>query len=313
MTDVVTGVAGFIGSHLAGRLLADGHDVVGIDCFTDYYAPARKRANIANLLAHPRFRLAELDLAEADIRDQVTGAACVYHLAAQPGVRGSWGSGFAPYVRNNIVVTQRLLETVRDSGARLVFASSSSVYGEAEPGLTGEDRVLRPVSPYGVTKLCSEQLVMAYRRAAGVDARCVRYFTVYGPRQRPDMAFSRFIEAAMLGEAIDLYGDGEQTRDFTFVADAVDATVKAGQVVDPGDAIFNVGGGSNGSVRRVLKILEGILGRRVAVRTLPPQPGDVRHTGADLTRAREVLGWQPAVSLEDGLRAQVEAARELGR
>jgi nucleoside-diphosphate-sugar epimerase len=312
VTDVVTGVAGFIGSHLAGRLLADGHDVVGIDCFTDYYDPATKRANVATLIPHPRFRLAELDLAEDDVRDQVAGASCVYHLAAQPGVRGSWGPGFAPYVRNNIVATQRLLETIRGTDTRLVFASSSSVYGEAEAGLTGEDRALRPVSPYGVTKLCSEQLVMAYRRAVGVDARCVRYFTVYGPRQRPDMAFSRFIEAASRGEAVDVYGDGEQTRDFTFVADAVDATIKAGQVSDAGDAIFNVGGGSNASVRRILSILEGLLGRQVEVRTLPPQPGDVRHTGADLSRAREVLGWRPAVSLEDGLRAQVEASGQPG-
>jgi UDP-glucose 4-epimerase len=311
VTDVVTGAAGFIGAHLASRLLADGHDVIGIDCFTDYYDPARKRSNVEKLLVHPRFRLVELDLAEEDVREHVSGAACVYHLAAQPGVRGSWGPGFAPYVRNNIVATQRLLETIRDSGARIVFASSSSVYGEAEEGLTTEDRIPRPVSPYGVTKLCSEQLVMAYRRAAGIDARCVRYFTVYGPRQRPDMAFSRFVEAARRGVAVDLYGDGEQTRDFTYVADAVDATIRAGLVDEPGEAIFNVGGGSTASVRGVLSILERIFGQPMKVREMPPQAGDVRHTGADLARARRVLDWRPTVSLEDGLRAQVEAAGEL--
>jgi UDP-glucuronate 4-epimerase len=311
MSDVVTGVAGFIGSRLAARLLADGNEVIGIDCFTDYYDPARKRANVATLLDQPGFRLVELDLAEADVGDLVAGAACVFHLAAQPGVRGSWGPGFGPYVRNNIVATQRLLEAMRGSGARIAFASSSSIYGEAEGALTAEDTTPRPVSPYGVTKLSSEQLVMAYRRAAGLDARCVRYFTVYGPGQRPDMAFSRFIAAARRGEAVDLYGDGEQTRDFTFVADAVDATIRAGRVDDPGEAIFNVGGGSNASVRDVLSILGGILGQTVKVRKLPPQPGDVRHTGADLTRARRVLDWRPTVSLEDGLRAQVEAASQV--
>jgi nucleoside-diphosphate-sugar epimerase len=210
-------------------------------------------------------------------------------------------------VRNNIVATQRLLEAMRGSHARIVFASSSSIYGETE-GVTPEDFIPRPVSPYGVTKLCSEQLVMAYRRAAGLDARCVRYFTVYGPGQRPDMAFSRFITAAKGDHPIDLYGDGGQTRDFTYVADAVDATIRAGLVDEPGEAIFNVGGGSNASVRDVLSILEGIFGQPVKVRQLPPQAGDVRHTGADLARARRILDWRPTVSLEDGLRAQVEAA-----
>ena len=311
MTDIVTGVAGFIGSHLATRLLAEGHDVVGVDCFTDYYDPAVKRANIAGLLDHPRFRLAEHDLATEPLDDLVTGAACVFHLAAQPGVRGSWGDGFATYVRQNVIATQRLLEAMGGAGTRLVYASSSSIYGEAEQAQTAEDCLPRPVSPYGVTKLSAEQLVMAYHRTGGVDARCVRYFTVYGPRQRPDMAFSRFIRAARRDEPVDVYGDGSQTRDFTFVSDAVDATLRAGLVDDPGEAIFNVGGGSTISVRAVLDLLGEILGRPVAVRTLPPQAGDVRHTGADLDRARRVLGWQPTVALADGLRAQVDAAGEL--
>lgn len=305
VSDVVTGVAGFIGSHLATRLLTEGHDVIGIDCFTDYYDPALKRSRAEQLLGHPRFRLVELDLAAEDAGHLVAAAACVYHLAAQPGVRGSWGPGFAPYVRNNIVATQRLLEAMRDSDARMVFASSSSIYGETV-GVTPEDSTPRPVSPYGVTKLSSEQLVMAYRRAVGLEARCVRYFTVYGPGQRPDMAFSRFISAARAGRPIDLYGDGEQTRDFTYVADAVDATIRAGLVDEPGEAIFNVGGGSKASVRDVLSILEVLLGEPVKVRQLPPQAGDVRHTGADLTRARRLLDWSPTVRLEDGLRAQVE-------
>jgi nucleoside-diphosphate-sugar epimerase len=311
MTEIVTGVAGFIGSHLAARLLADGASVVGIDAFTDYYPPERKWANVAPLLRDSRFRLLELDLAVAPLDGLLAGASVIYHLAAQPGVRGSWGPGFEPYVRNNIVATQRLLEAIRGTGARLVFASSSSIYGEAEAERTAEDRAPRPVSPYGVSKLCSEQLVMAYARSAEVDARCVRYFTVYGPRQRPDMAFARFIGAALRGEPVDVYGDGSQTRDFTFVADAVEATTRAGRVADPHEAIFNVGGGSRASVTEVLAILGTILARPIAVRSLASQLGDVRHTGADLTRVASVLDWRPAVALVDGLRKQVEAAQEI--
>ena len=283
MTDVVTGVAGFIGSHLASRLLAEGHDVVGIDCFTDYYDPGRKRANVAPLLGHPRFRLAELDLALDPLEEVVSGAACVYHLAAQPGVRGSWGSGFATYVRQNILATQRLLEAVGGEGRRLVYASSSSIYGEAEQALTAEDCLPRPVSPYGVTKLSAEQLVLAYDRTMGLDARCVRYFTVYGPRQRPDMAFSRFIRAARLGEPVEVYGDGSQTRDFTFVTDAVDATVRAGTVDDAGERVFNVGGGSTTSVREVLDILGELL--RATGRD-PQPPAAVRRCPAHRSRPR---------------------------
>jgi nucleoside-diphosphate-sugar epimerase len=232
----------------------------------------------------------------------------VYHLAAQAGVRASWGDSFAPYVRHNITGTQRLLEQLRGSPARLVFASSSSVYGDADRYPTPEDVVPRPVSPYGVTKLCSEQLVMAYRRSAGIDARCLRYFTVYGPRQRPDMAFSRFIAAAREGHPIEVYGDGSQVRDFTFVSDAVEATIRAGAVDEPAAAIFNVGGGSRVTLRGVIGLLGEILGAPVAVRNLPAQAGDVRETGADLARAGAVLGWRPTVSLEEGLRAQVRAA-----
>ena len=307
MTVVVTGVAGFIGSHLARRLLDDTpDDVVGLDCFTEYYDPARKRSNLAGLLDDPRFRFEQVDLAE-DGLDLLTGASCVYHLAGQPGVRMSWGDGFADYVRNNIVATQRLVEAMRGSAGRIVFASSSSVYGDADRYPTPEDSLPQPSSPYGVTKLCSEQLVMAYARSFGLDARCVRYFTVYGPRQRPDMAFSRFIAAARRGEPIELYGDGEQSRDFTYVSDAVDATIRAGSVPDAGERIFNVGGGSRATVLDVLAILGQILGKPLDVRRLPPQPGDVRDTGADLSRARQVLGWQPRVTLTEGLRAQVEA------
>ncbi len=229
MSVVVTGVAGFIGSHLAARLLAQGNDVVGIDCLTDYYDLALKHSNLEDLLDHDRFRFERVDLAQDELGPLLADASCVYHLAGQPGVRMSWGDAFGSYVRNNIVATQQLLEAMRGSEARIVFASSSSVYGDAERYPTPEDATPQPISPYGVTKLCSEQLVMAYRRSAGMDARCVRYFTVYGPRQRPDMAFSRFIAAAREGDAVEVYGDGEQVRDFTFVADAVEATIRAGR------------------------------------------------------------------------------------
>jgi nucleoside-diphosphate-sugar epimerase len=222
-------------------------------------------------------------------------------------VRPSWGDSFATYVRQNIIGTQRLLEQLRGSTARLVFASSSSVYGQAERYPTAEDVVPRPVSPYGVTKLCSEQLVMAYRRSAGIDARCVRYFTVYGPRQRPDMAFAKFIAAARRGDPIEVYGDGQQVRDFTFVGDAVEATIRAGAVADPAEPIFNVGGGSRVTLQRVIDLLGEILGTPIAVRHVPVQAGDPRETGADLGRAQSVLGWHPSVSLEEGLRAQVAA------
>ena len=309
MTAVVTGVAGFIGSHLAARLLSDGLTVLGVDCFTGYYDPARKQANVEPLLAHPQFRLERRDLAVDELADLLGGASVVYHLAGQPGVRGSWGDGFETYARNNIIASQRLLEAMRGSGARLVFASSSSVYGDADRYPTPESTLPRPSSPYGVTKLCSEQLVMAYVRSAGIDARAVRYFTVYGPRQRPDMAFSRFIARASSGEPVDLYGDGEQTRDFTFVSDAVDATIRAGSVDRPRDRIFNVGGGSRVTVRSVLTLLGDILGEPIAIREQPPQPGDVRDTGADLTLASTQLGWRPLVRLEEGLRAQAAVAR----
>jgi UDP-glucuronate 4-epimerase len=310
MSVVVTGVAGFIGSHLAAHLLVQGEDVVGLDCLTEYYDVSLKHSNLRGLVDHPRFRFEHVDLAQDELRPLVADASCVYHLAAQPGVRNSWGDAFGSYVRNNIVATQRLLEAMRGSRARIVFASSSSVYGDADRYPTPEDCAPQPISPYGVTKLCSEQLVMAYRRSAGLDARCVRYFTVYGPRQRPDMAFSRFIAAARRGDPVEVYGDGEQVRDFTFVADAVEATIRAGSVGDAGEAVFNVGGGSRVSVRGVLATLGEILGRRIDIRDFPPQPGDVRETGADLRRAEAILAWHPTVSLDDGLRAQVAAAKE---
>src|SRR2546423_1009893 len=240
---VVTGAAGFIGSHLCERLLQDGHEVVGIDSFNDYYDRDRKEANLQNARKHPAFKLVEADLVTAGLSQPLSGASVVFHLAGQPGVRPSWGSQFDRYVQANIVATQRLLETLRESPVkRLVFASSSSIYGDAEMFPTKETALPRPVSPYGMTKLAAEHLAFVYMRNFGIPATSLRYFTVYGPRQRPDMAFCRFMEALVENHEIGIFGDGEQTREFTYVSDAVDGTVKAASA-DVVGQIINLRGG----------------------------------------------------------------------
>ena len=306
MRVVVTGAAGFIGSHLSDRLLADGHEVVGTDSFSDYYERARKQRNLESALENPRFALEELDLVDADLRKVLRGAGVVFHLAGQAGVRPSWGDHFDRYVHDNIVATQRLLETLRGSDVqRLVFASSSSVYGDAEMFPTRETSLPRPVSPYGMTKLAAEHLAFVYMRNFNVPATSLRYFTVYGPRQRPDMAFFRFMEALVGDEEIEVFGDGEQTREFTYVADAVDGTVKAASA-DVVGQVVNLGGGSRVTVNRVLNTLEEISGIKARRRFLPAAPGDPRHTGASINVARERLGWEPRVSLRDGLTKQWE-------
>ena len=303
---VVTGAAGFIGSHLCDRLLAEGHQVVGIDSFSDYYERERKKRNIEEARSHENFSLVELDMVDGDVARALRGAAVVFHLAGQPGVRPSWGDHFDRYVHDNIAATQRLLEAVRESPVkRLVFASSSSVYGDAEMFPTKETALPRPVSPYGMTKLAAEHLVFVYTRNFGIPATSLRYFTVYGPRQRPDMAFDRFMEALVDRDEIEIYGDGEQTREFTYVSDAVDGTVKAASA-DVVGQVINLGGGSRVSVNRVLDTLEGISGTTVRRRHLPAAPGDPRHTGASINLAREKLGWEPRVSLRQGLTLQWE-------
>jgi nucleoside-diphosphate-sugar epimerase len=303
---VVTGAAGFIGSHLCERLLADGHEVVGIDSFSDYYARARKKQNLEVAREQDRFTLLELDLVDGDVARALRGAKLVFHLAGQPGVRPSWGDHFDRYVHDNIVATQRLLEALRENPVeRLVFASSSSVYGDAEMFPTKETALPRPVSPYGMTKLAAEHLVFVYMRNFGIPATSLRYFTVYGPRQRPDMAFCRFMEALVDEQEIEIYGDGEQTREFTFVSDAVDGTVKAARA-DVVGQVVNLGGGSRVTVNRVLDTLEDISRLKPRRRQLPAAAGDPRHTGASINVARERLGWEPRVSLRDGLARQWE-------
>jgi UDP-glucuronate 4-epimerase len=289
MRYVVTGAAGFIGSQLAQALLVNGHDVVGVDCFTDYYDPVEKEENARGLDVR-RFDLAEesLDLAGVD---------GVFHLAAQAGVR-SFGDVFPLYVRRNLIATHRVLEACVDANVRLVLASSSSIYGEAEAYPTSEETQPRPISPYGITKLGCEQLAHAY----GADAVVLRYFTVYGPRQRPDMFFRRVCEALLAGSTFEIYGTGGQSRSFTYVDDAVAATVAAMERAPTG-AIYNVGGGDEASMLEAISLLEQISGRELDVRHVGVAQGDVSRTKADVTRIRAALGWAPQTALGDGLEA----------
>jgi nucleoside-diphosphate-sugar epimerase len=301
MKALVTGIAGFIGSHLGEHLIARGARVVGIDSFTDYYGRNVKEANLAHLAASADFAFVETALQDAPLTQLLDGVTHVFHLAAQAGVRKSWGHDFRIYTANNVEATQTLLEAcVGRPIERLVYASSSSVYGDGTPIPMREDALLQPLSPYGVTKLAAEHLCHLYAANHGVPATSVRYFTVYGPRQRPDMAFHRFIRAAFRGEPITVYGDGEQTRDFTYVADAVAATIAASERGVPGRA-YNIGGGSRVSVNDVLEILGRVTASALRIERGPVQKGDMRDTYADTSRARGDLGFSPTVSLADGL------------
>lgn len=309
----MTGVAGFVGSHLAEALLASDTEVVGVDAFTTYYEPDVKRANLARASDHDDFQLIEGNLRDVDIGELLAGVEVVYHLAAQPGVRRSWGSEFQIYLDENLLAMQLMLEAVAGTDVRrVVFASSSSIYGDAEQMPTRETEPPRPVSPYGVTKLAGEHLCNLYHSKFGVPTVALRYFTVFGPRQRPDMAFARFIAAATEGRAVEVFGDGRQSRDFTFVSDAVAATIAAGERGAAG-GVYNVAGGAQATVLDVLDLLGDLLGQRVSVRHLPPVPGDARHTGADVSRARNDLGYDPKVTLEQGLAAQISAIADTAR
>ncbi|HVB38739.1 MAG TPA: NAD-dependent epimerase/dehydratase family protein [Vicinamibacterales bacterium] len=312
MNALITGVAGFIGSHLAERLLNDGAQVTGLDCFTDYYPRPLKEANLAPLRSRPGFRFVESTIQKAPLAELLAGTTHVFHLAAQAGVRKSWGRDFTVYTVNNIEATQVLLEACTSAHLeRLVYASSSSVYGDNAPLPMRETMHLQPVSPYGVTKLAAELLCYLYYANFGVPAVSLRYFTVYGPRQRPDMAFNRFIRAVLTGRPISLYGDGEQTRDFTFVTDAVAATVAAGARGVPGH-VYNIGGGSRISMNGVLALLGQVTGRPVTVARESTQKGDMRDTYADTSLARAELGFTPSVPLERGLEAEYQWLLETG-
>ena len=311
MRALVTGVAGFLGSTLAEALRKQGFDVVGVDAFTENYEPSRKRGNLAGLMRDPGFRLVEADLRTAPLAPLFEGVTHVAHLAALPGVRASWGEAFREYAEHNILGTQRVLEAARDrSLTSVAVASSSSVYGVPTRFPTPEGETPRPISPYGVTKLATEALAHAYRRETGIPTVALRYFTVYGPRQRPDMGFHRFFEAARRGEAVTVYGDGRQTRDFTYVDDAVTATMASLRQRTP-EFAYNVGGGHRVTLNEVLDLMEGIVGRRIERRHVEDQRGDPRDTASDTTLARRDLGFTPRTTLEAGLARQWEWQRNV--
>jgi UDP-glucuronate 4-epimerase len=302
---LVTGCAGFIGSHLTEALLGRGDEVLGVDAFTDYYERETKERNLFGLRGRTGFSFREADLSTEPLAPLVEGVKGVFHLAAQPGVRGSWGDTFAIYTRDNVIATQRLFEAAARAGVRVVFASSSSVYGNAESYPTPEDTPPRPASPYGVTKLTCEHLASTYSECFGLDVVALRYFTVYGPQQRPDMAFTRIAHALANGNgAFRIYGKGEQSRDFTYVRDAVAATVASMDAAHPG-AIYNVGGGQEATLNEVIRLCERLCGRRLGVTHEPSAAGDVRRTASDTARIRADLGWRPQTPLEEGLYAQL--------
>lgn len=305
---LVTGAAGFIGSHLCDALIARGDGVIGVDSFTEYYSPARKRANLAGALA-AGLEFRRVDLSCDPLEAVVGGVDVVYHLAGQPGVRPSWGEDFDLYARRNLVATQRLLEaTLRTGNVRFVFASSSSVYGHIGTQPARESDRPAPVSPYGLTKAACEELVDVYRRVHGLSAVSLRYFTAYGPRQRPEMAFAAFIRSVLSGRPLRVLGDGRQTRDFTFVGDVVAATIRAAEVGT--EPVYNISGGASSTLLEAIEEIERLAGRPALIGFFPPARGDAARTSADLTAARRDLGYQPAVSLREGLAVQIRAAME---
>jgi nucleoside-diphosphate-sugar epimerase len=310
---VVTGAAGFIGSTLAESLVGAGHDVTGIDCFLDYYPREAKERNLVALRTNPRFRFVEQSLVDADLEAIVDGADWVFHQAAQAGVRSSWGEDFRIYSDNNVYATQRLLEACRGTSLqKFVYASSSSIYGDTDDLPMRETSMPKPVSPYGVSKLAAEHLVWLYSKNFGVPTVSLRYFTVYGPRQRPDMAFHRFINSVIDDQPILLYGDGEQSRDFTFVGDIAAANVAAAKANVTG-TVYNLGGGSRTTVNEVIATIGRLVGREPRVDRREMQKGDVKHTAADTSAARRDIGFAPEVPLAEGLARQVQWQKEVLR
>jgi UDP-glucose 4-epimerase len=310
---IVTGAGGFIGSHLVETLLKQGKEVIGIDEFNDYYDPRFKRQNIAPFQNHPNFQLVEGDIQFLNWRNLLQDVDVVYHQAAQAGVRASWGESFRLYTERNINATQVLLESVKDAYhlQRLVFASTSSVYGDAETLPTHEDICPKPVSPYGITKLATERLCGLYNKNFGVPFVALRYFTVYGPRQRPDMAFHKFFKAVLEDKAIPVYGDGEQTRDFTFISDVVAANLAAASEPEAVGEIFNIGGGSRVILSQVLNTMEDVVGKPIKRLHKEKAMGDARHTAADISKANKILGWKPQISLAEGLTHEWEWVKGL--
>lgn len=306
MRCLVTGAAGFIGSHLSERLLHEGFEVVGIDSFLDYYPRPMKESNLQRLRSSPDFRFIEGELQRTELKPLVSEIDYVFHQAAQAGVRASWGQSFQVYVENNIWATQLLLEACVGQGVqKFVFASSSSIYGDSPEMPTREETYPRPVSPYGVTKLASEQLCYLYWKNFGVPCLSLRYFTIYGPRQRPDMGLHKFIRALLADREIALYGDGHQSRDFTYVSDAVEANLLAMRSPYQGES-FNIGGSHPVELWEVFRLLEAINGGKLRIQREEAQKGDVRSTSADISKARKFLGYAPRVGLEEGLEREYQ-------
>lgn len=302
---LVTGCAGFIGSHLCEKLVAGGADVVGVDCFTDYYEEPLKRLNLVRLLDEPRFTFHQADLSEVPLDPLLEGVDTIIHLAGQAGVRASFGDGFASYLRHNVLATKRLLEASdRVDVDKFVYASSSSVYGDAAAYPTPESTDRRPVSPYGLTKVTTEDLAEVHHRTMGTHTVGLRYFTVYGPRQRPDMAFTKFFKRALAGEPLPMFGDGRQVRDFTFVEDIVSGTI-ASALHGHAGSVYNLGGGEPVELCEVIAMMSELIGREIAIDRLPTQPGEASKTTADCTRAERELGWTPQTRLRPGLAAQL--------
>lgn len=314
-TSIVTGVAGFIGSHLAETLLQKGDRIIGIDQFNDYYDPTLKRQNISTFQNHPNFQLIEADIQTLDWKTLLQDVEIIYHQAAQAGVRASWGAGFRLYTERNINATQIILEATKEAKhlKRLVYASTSSVYGNAETLPTYETICPQPVSPYGITKLAAERLCWLYHQNFNVPVTALRYFTVYGPRQRPDMAFHKFYKAVIEDKAIPVFGDGQQTRDFTYISDAVAANIAAATVPEAIGEVFNVGGGSRVVLADVLDTMEKIVGSPIRRDHQDKAMGDARHTAADVGKARKLLGYNPQVSLKEGLTFEWEWVQSLYR
>jgi nucleoside-diphosphate-sugar epimerase len=313
MVSIVTGAAGFIGSHIAEALLKQGETVIGVDQFNDYYSPALKWSNVDHFADHPNFTLIEGDIQTLDWPSLLDGVTVIYHQAAQAGVRASWGSSFRAYTERNINATQVMLEAAKDAKhlQRFIYASTSSIYGNAETLPTSELIPPQPVSPYGITKLAAERLCGLYHDNFGVPFCALRYFTVYGPRQRPDMGFHKFFKAAIAGEAIPIYGDGQQTRDFTFISDAVAANLAAAKAPAAVGEIFNIGGGSRVVLADVLDMMEAIVGFPIKRNHIENARGDARHTAADVSKAQRLLGYAPEVSLRLGLEQEWEWIQQL--